>query len=438
MIFGRRKGDDDVDDEEEEEPEQVLFQGAQNGKEADLKGNAKLVQAGLVRAKELISEALARRAEMVRLDPKGKVAVSMFFVDGVVYPGAKMPVQAALAITQMLKLLAGLDIKERAKPQSGGIHAEYAEKKYLVRIDTQPVEGGAERLVGRIEDPKVRLEKAHEIGLNDEIRAKIRDYSSQRQGVILAVGPPMSGTSTTAIGIMRSVDAYMYSIFNLANLHGRDLAHVTDFKRNDDEALVAWITRAKRQEADVIFVDPLRDAETTKTVFEEAEDRAFVSEMHAKDSADAVLRLNAWLGDPKITAERLKLVISQKLIRKLCPDCRQAYRPNPKLLAKVGLPPETKVLYRVPRPVEKEDGTVEEPEECRKCNNLGYFGRMALFEAIELTDEMKALVARGADANAIKAQAKKEGMQIFQKDGLRAVAEGKTSLEELQRVFTQK
>lgn len=437
MIFGRRKGDDDIDDDEEE-PEQVLFQGAQNGKEADLKANAKLVQAGLVRAKELISEALARRAEMVRLEPKGKVAVSMYFVDGVVYPGAKMPVQAALAITQMLKLLAGLDIKERTQPQSGGIHAEYAEKKYLVRIDTQPMEGGAERLIARIEDPKVRLEKAQDIGISEEIRNKIREHSSNRQGVILAVGPPMSGTSTTAIGIMRSVDAYMYSIFNLADLQGRDLAHVTDFKRNDGEELVAWIMRAKRQEADVIFVDPLRDATTTRTIFEEAEDRAFVSEMQAKDAADAILRLNAWLGDPKLTAERLKFVLSQKLIRKLCPDCRQAYRPNPKLLAKVGLPPETKVLYRVPRPVEKEDGTVEEPEECRKCNNIGYFGRMALFEAIEFTDSMKALVASGADANAIKAQAKKEGMQIFQKDGLRAVAEGKTSLEELQRVFTQK
>ena len=160
----------------------------------------------------------------------------------------------------------------------------------------------------------------------------------------------MSGVSTTALGIMRSVDAYLYSIYNLADFSGRDLAHVTEFKRNEGENLVQWITRSKRQECDVMLVDPLREAETAKTIFDEADDRSFVTEMAAKDAADAVLRINAWLGDPKITADRLRLVISQKLIRKLCPECKQAYRPNPKLLAKVGLPPETKVLYRVPRP----------------------------------------------------------------------------------------
>ncbi|MCA9053381.1 MAG: Flp pilus assembly complex ATPase component TadA [Planctomycetaceae bacterium] len=437
IVIFRRRGNDEPEDDEEE-LEQVLFQGAVNGIDADLKANAKLVQVGLVRAKELVSEAMARRAEMIRVDTKGQAAMAVLFVDGVPYPAGKMPAQAALAITQMLKLLAGLDIKVRDKPQSGGIHAEYSEKKYVVKVDAVPAAGGPERLIVRIEDPKIRLEKPHEIGLNEALRGKIRDYTSEREGVVLAAGPPMSGVSTTAIGIMRSVDAYLYSIFNLADLGGRDLAHVTDFKRNEGENLVQWITRAKRQECDVIFVDPLRDAETTKTIFDEADDRSFVSETAAKDAADAITRVVAWIGDPKIVADRLKLVICQKLIRKLCPECRQAYRPNPKLIAKVGLPPETKVLYRVPRPVENEKGEVEEPDDCPKCGNIGYFGRMALFEAIEMTDEIKKLVVQGADATALKAAARGVGMQGFQKDGLAAVAEGKTSLEELQRVFSQK
>lgn len=437
MIF-RKRADDEKPDDEEEEIEQVLFQGAANGQVPDLKANAKLVQAGLVRAKELVSDAMSRRAEMIRLEPKDKVALATFFIDGVPYPAAKMPAQAGLAITQMLKLLAGLDIKVRNQPQSGGINGEYSEKKWLVRIDTTPVGGGAERLIVRIEDPKVKLEKPHEIGISDEIRLKIRDYTSERNGVVLAAGPPMSGVSTTALGILRSVDAYLYNIYNLADLKGRDLMHITTFARNEDESIVAWIARAKRQECDVMFVDPLRDAEFTKTIFEEAEERSFVSEITAKDAVDAIQRLNAWLGDPKITAQRLKMVVSQKLIRKLCPECKQAYRPNPKLLAKVGLPPETKVLYRVPRPVENEEGEMEEPDECLKCGNIGYFGRMALFEAIDLNEEMRKIVAAGGDAAAIKAQARKDGMQSFQKDGLRAVAEGHTSLEELQRVFTQK
>lgn len=436
MIFKRR--DDAANDDEEEELEQVLFQGAVNGKEADLKANAKLVQAGLVRAKELVSEALARRAEMIRVDTKGQAAMAALYVDGVAYPASKMPAQAALAITQMLKLLAGLDIKLRDKPQTGGINAEYGEKKWIVKIDTQPVAGGPERLVVRIDDPKVKLEKPEEIGLPTDIRKKVREYSSNRHGVILAAGLPMTGVSVTAMGLMRSVDAYLYSIYNLADFGGRDLAHVNTFKRNEDESIVAWITRSKRQECDVMIVDPLRDADFAKTIFDEADDRSFLSEMTAKDTADAVVRLTAWIGDPKIVADRLHLVVTPKLIRKLCPECKQAYRPNPKLLAKVGLPPETKVLYRVPRATENEKGEVEEPPECPKCGNIGYFGRMPLFEVLEVTEEMKALIASGADAAKLKAQAKKEGMPAFQKDGLAAVAEGKTSLEELQRVFQQK
>jgi type II secretory ATPase GspE/PulE/Tfp pilus assembly ATPase PilB-like protein len=430
--------DDDDDDEDEEEIEQVLFQGALNGVTPDLAANKKLVQAGLIRAKELVSEALSRRAEMIRVEPKGNVAMAMFYIDGMPFPAGKFPVQAGMAITQMLKLLAGLSIQERTKPQAGGINAEYVEKKYRVRVDSTPIQGGGEKLMVRIEDPTIKLEKAEEIGISESIRKKVRTYTSSRAGIVLAVGPPLSGVSTTGMGLMRSVDAYLYSIYNLADLGGRDLAHITEFKLNEDETISQCITRAKRNEADVMIVNPLRDAEFAKLIFEEADDRSFLTEMTAKDAADAIVRLNAFLGDPKLTADRLKLVVSQKMIRKLCPECRQAYRPNPKLLAKVGLPPETKVLYRVPRPVENEDGEIEEPDDCPKCQNLGYFGRMALFEEIELTDAVKQVVASGADAAAIKAAAKKEGMQTLQQDGLRAVASGKTALEELQRVFQQK
>lgn len=434
MIFRRRA---EVQEDEEEEIELVLFQGATNGTEADLKANAKLVHAGLVRAKEIVSDAMSRRAEMIRIDPKGKVAIAIYYVDGLATPAMKMTIQQAFAITQMLKLLAGLDIKERSKPQAGGIKAEYSEKKYILRIDSQPVPGagGAERLIVRVDDPTVRLEKAEDIGISDDIRQKVRDYSSERNGVILAVGPPMSGTSTTALGLMRSVDAYMYGIYNLADLKGRDLAHVTDFPANEGEAFNDRIIRARRQEPDVLLVDPIRDATVAKMIFEHAKNVAFVSEMPARDTADSIVRLNAWIGNPKITAGQLKLVVSQKLIRLLCTECKQAYKPNPKLIAKVGLPPETKVLYRVPRPTENEKGEMEDPPPCRRCGNVGYYGRMALFEAIEMTDGMKEVVSRGGDAAAIKAQAKKENMQSFQSDGLRAVAEGRVSLEELQRVF---
>jgi type II secretory ATPase GspE/PulE/Tfp pilus assembly ATPase PilB-like protein len=432
--FGRRNDDDDDDDDDdEEEMDFVLFQGALNGKNPDLSENTRLVQAGLVPAKRLVTEALSRRAEMIRLEPKGKVATASFFVDGVAYPGDRMPAPAGMAITQMLKLLAGLDIKEKTKPQAGGIKAEYDETPYEIRINTQPIKGGGERLIVRARNTNVQMETPKDLGFSDALVEKIRAIGSSKSGLILAAGSPFSGVTTVSLAIVRAIDAYLYSIFCLADLEGRDLAHINMFKWNEGDDFERTIQRAKRSDADVMYVDPLKTKEDARVVLENAGESAFIAEMPAKDAADAIARLCQLVGDPKLVAEHLKLIMSQKLIRLLCTKCRQAFRPNPKLLAKVGLPPETNVLYRPPRPDEDEEE--DEEDICPKCGGIGYYGRTGLMEVIEMTEGIKKIVLAGADPQAIRAQVRKEKMQSFQSDGMRVVAEGKTSLEELQRAF---
>lgn len=428
--FGRKKGSQNVE-EEEEEQEFVLFQGALNGQDADLAANARLAEAGLVPAKQLVSDALARRAETVRLEPKGKVAVSTFFVDGVPYPGVRMPAQAALAVTQMLKLLAGLDVRERSKPQSGGIRAEFAETPYELRVDSVPLKTGGERLTVRARNTKIRLETPDDLGFSSELKTKIRETAGEKEGLMLAAGPPGSGVTTTAIAIVRGIDAYVFSIVCLADLQGRDLPHVSVPDDPPTDTLEQRIARAKRAEGDVLFVDPIKSGETAKTLLNDSNDATIVAEMPAADAADAIVRLIAATKDPNLVADRLKLVLSQKLVRLLCTKCKHAYRPNPKLLAKVGLPPETSVLYRPPSASDED----AEEDVCSKCGGIGYFGRTGLIEAINVSDAVKQLIQKGADAKAIRVQARKESMQTFQSDGLRLVAEGMTSLEELQRAF---
>lgn len=438
VIFrrGRRDDDEDEDDEDdEEEREQVLFQGALNGNDPNLAANGRLVQAGLMPAKMLVSEALSRRAEMIRLEPKGKMAMAQFFVDGVPFPGPRMPAPAAMAITQMLKLLAGLNITDRTSAQAGGINSEYLEKKWIVRVNTYPLPGGAERLIIRCQDPKVKLESPEDLGFSEELRKRVRELTSKREGLFLAVGPPLSGTSTTCLGLLRCVDAYIYSVYSIASA-GKDMMHITDFETNPGDDFNTTVTRVARAEGDVLFVDPIGDAAYAKDVLEGSKKVAIVTEMQAKDAAHAILQLVQWTRDPQLITQQLKYVISQKLVRLLCTKCRQAFRPNPMLLQKLGLPPETKVLYRHPRPIEV-DGELEEPDPCNKCGNLGYFGRVALIEAIEMTDGIKQIVLNKGDVAAIKAQARKDGMPSFQSDGLRMVAMGKTSMEELQRAFKQ-
>jgi type IV pilus assembly protein PilB len=432
VIFGRGKN---VEEEEEDlEIEYVLFQGAQNGKDANLAANAKLARAGLIPAKEMLTDALLRRAETIRLDVKGNAAVITLLIDGVRYPGGRMPKQQALAVTQMLKLLAGLNVSQRKQPQSGGVKAELQKTAYMVNVESTPVADGTEQLTLRVTNLNNRLETPDDLGFTQEFRSKIREFTAQKKGLVLVCGPPHSGSSTTTFGVLRTIDAYMYTLYRFADIGDRELMHVVAFEAKPQEDLATTIKRCVRVEADVIYLDPISEAETARTVFSMYDQVSMLAEFVSKDAVQGLLQLNKWLKNPKLLATGLQAIISQKLIRLLCDKCKEPYRPNPKLVAKVGLPPETKVLYRPPQPIAEPQGG-EEFEPCQQCGEVGYFGRAGMYEMIEMTDSMQQLIAKGPSATDIKAQVRKEKMQTLQQDGLRLVAEGKTTLEELKRVF---
>ncbi|MEW4488591.1 ATPase, T2SS/T4P/T4SS family [Thalassoglobus sp. JC818] len=434
MIFGFGKGgrdkDDDEDDDDDDNLDFILFRGALNGVTPDLSANGRLVQAGLIPAKKMISEALARRAEMIRIEPKPKFAGVTFFVDGIPYPAAKMPPKAANAIVQMVKLLAGLDINERSKPQSGGINAEFEEVPHEVRIDITPSASG-EIMTLRAENIKNRLETPKELGFSEELQSTIRELGAKKTGLMLAVGPPMSGVTTTTVATLRGNDAYLLAIGSIADHHGRDIPHVQTFEMDEGGDLESSIRRTQRADIDILYVDPIQNQKQARTILEMSEKQAIITEMPAKDAADGIARLNTLVEQPKLVAEHLKLIVSPRLVRLLCPKCRQAYRPNPKLLERVKLPADTKVLYRAPRP----DAEDADEETCENCGGIGFRGRIGLIEAIAITDDFKKLILKGASTAEFRELARKQSVQSFQSDGLRLVSEGKTSLEELQRAF---
>jgi len=436
--FGRGKGKVEKDDDENEEEELVLFQGAMNGSNPDLSANPRLVQAGLLPTKQLVSDALAARADMIRLDPKGQVIASTVYIDGAPTAPTRLSSQQGLAVGQMLKLLAGLDIKVRGKPQAGAIKAEYQGKVFELRINSQPVDGGAERIILRIYDPKLVLEKPKELGFPDSLVEKVRAQGAERNGVVLAAGPPFSGLTTLKIGLVRCTDAYMYSIYCLDQMDGRELSYVKMFETLPGDDLTKTLQRALREDADVLCIEPMDDPAIALAALEFAAKAAIISDMHARDAADALVRLTQMTKNPKLIADQVKLVVSQMFIRQLCKKCRRAYRPNPMLLKKIGLPPETRVLYRpaIEGVQAKEDEESKEAADfCENCNGLGYFGKISLLEVIELTEGVRKVVLAQGDAKAIRAAARAEKMQSFQSEGLRAVLEGNTALEELQRAF---
>ena len=423
------------DSQEQPDVEQVLFQGPLFGRESNLKANAKLVQAALVPVKQMMSEALSRRAHTVLMEPReGRVSIR-FVIDGIPFPAAAVPGQKGVAMVQMLKLLAGLDPNDRKTAQAGGIKAEYDKLPFQLMVESVPAGGGAERVRIKIENRKVLRQKPSEVGLPESLKLKIRDFTSSRSGVILICGPPDSGVTTLSIVALHSVDPYLYSVYNLADMRGKELINVTEFKPEPGHDMELTFDRILRREADVLFLNPLTSPQDAQTIFQYSDRLSFIMEIPANTPIEAMQKLISWVGVDEVV-KGLKCILTQKLIRKLCDDCKQAFRPNPLLLKKLGLPPETSVLYRAPVPPPPEDVKAQTVEElCADCDGVPYHGRVAAFEMLEMTDTMKEVIAAGGDPEAIRRQMTADGQTTLQKDAIRLVAEGKTSLEEIQRTF---
>ncbi len=440
--FGKKKNQDVEDDDEEgvgEDVDFVLFQGALNGKEANLNANARLAQAGLIPAKEIITDAISRRCEQLRIEPKGERAVVQMMIDGVAHSGGRLSKPQGHAITQMMKLLAGLDVQQRQRSQAGGLRAELGGTKFVLQVQTAPLQTGGERLIVKIRNLALAPKTPEEVGFSRELKDRIRELTSERKGIFLVCGGPGSGVSTTMLGVLRSLDAYQFTVFTVGDTQGWELPNLTVPDRTEGEPLSTLFEKLIRSEADIIYVDPPRNAESAKLLLKFQNRTCFVAEFPAPDAINGIVQFANVAGDNRAAADGLVGTMSQRLIRTLCKDCRLAYRPNPKILAKIGLPPETKTLYRAPTaPPPGEGDKDSDPAgvpDCDTCGGTGYFGRTAMFELIEMTEGMRELVAAGKGAAELKAFSRKDNKQTLQQEGLRLVVEGKTSLEELQRAF---
>lgn len=429
------RGDDEDEDDDYEDMEQVLFQGAMFGREANLKQNPRLVKAALVLVKRMVSDALARRAHTILLEPaQGRVAIR-FVVDGIPYPAGVMPGQRGVAVIQMTKVLAGLNAQERAEAQSGGINAEYEGTKYELLTEFVPLKPGVERLRIRVENPKVTYLKPSSVGMPDDLVAKLRSFTEDSKGIVLTCGPPESGVTSLSIVTLHCIDPYLYSIYNMADVGNRELTNVVDYEPEEGHDLELSLDRMLRREADVVYMGKLTDPAVVQTMFEFADRLGFVGEISGRTPAEAIKQLIEWVGIDMV-AQHLKGIVTQKLIRTLCDDCKQAFRPNPQLVQRLSLPPETTVLYRAPSPPDPDDEDAPTIEElCEDCDGLPFHGRAAAFELLEMSEGMREVVMQGADPEQIRQQMATEQMRTLQRDAIRLVVEGKTALEEVQRSF---
>jgi type II secretory ATPase GspE/PulE/Tfp pilus assembly ATPase PilB-like protein len=269
-----------------------------------------------------------------------------------------------------------------------------------------------------------------QLGMRGKLRDTVRKIVSQPHGLFLVCGPTGSGKSTTLCACLFQIDRKQKNVITVEDPVEYHIDHVTQIEVNvkAGKTFANELRSILRQDPDVILIGEVRDEETAEIACKAAQTGHMVfSTVHSNDAVGAINRLVEYV-KPFQIASALSGILSQRLVRKLCPKCKIAYRPNPELLKKMNLPADKiKAFYRAPKADER-------PEPCENCSGTGYRGRTGVFELLVVNERLRELIRDGFNAEAVKQEAVKNGMVYLQHDGMRVVIEGNTSIDEIMRV----
>ena len=408
----------------------IQFVGKSRTGEEDM-GRVRNVEksGGYLAAKELVYDAIIRRATDVHLEPHATQLSVRYRIDGIMHNSDPFPRDVGDAIINVMKVLCNLDITERRKPQDGSFGARLEGRELDFRVATAGSVAG-EKLVMRILDRDSAVIDLENLGMGKKMRDRVRGVATQPQGMFIVCGPTGAGKSTTLYACLRQIDAFQSNIITLEDPVEYQLNNVTQ-QEIDTKAGMSFAKALRsvlRQDPDVIMIGEIRDGETAGISMQAATTGHMVfSTLHANDTITALYRLIDLGVETYMLSTALSALMSQRLVRVLCDECKQPYRPKPEFLRKANLPADKiDVFYRPP----------DRPEKvCRRCGGTGYFGRVGIFEFLVITDHMRDLIREKASVNAIKAEARKSGMLYLQEEGLKKVIRGATSIQELMRVI---
>jgi type II secretory ATPase GspE/PulE/Tfp pilus assembly ATPase PilB-like protein len=250
--------------------------------------------------------------------------------------------------------------------------------------------------------------------------------------MFIVCGPTGAGKSTTLYACLSEIDRYQKNVITVENPVEYHIDNVTQIEINPKagKTIASELRSILRQDPDVIYIGEVRDKETAEIACQAAQTGHFVfTTLHANDTTTAILRLLNLDIEPFMVASSLTAILSQRLVRVLCPKCKVAYRPNPEVLRRANLPAD-RPLYRPPKEEERD----EEAGVCSHCGGTGYRGRTGIFELLLVNDKLRDLIKANPNIDQIRETAMRQGLVLLAQDGMRVVLEGQTSVEELQRV----
>ena len=371
----------------------------------------------------VMADAVRRGASDVHFEPRGQDMRVRFRVDGVVFDSTTVPRHLVAGLVSRIKIMAELDIAEKRLPQDGRIGLSVDGNYVDLRVATLPVVRG-EAVVMRILDARTLVMTLDSLGMEADARKRFESAIAGTHGAILVTGPTGSGKTTTLYAALTELNTPNRTIITVEDPVEYELEGVKQVQVNPRTGLTfaSGLRAMVRADPDVIMVGEVRDTETAQIATESAlTGHLVLTTLHANDAPLAAARLIDMGIEPFLVTSSVECVVAQRLIRRLC-ECKQPVKLTRARLAENG--------FDVARGL-----TAFEPGGCVRCGHSGYKGRTGLYEVMPMTDSLRKLILDGAGHDAVRAQARADGMRTLHEDGLEKVREGITSVPEVLRVL---
>ncbi len=407
----------------DEEEEAALEQDVSEELSIDDKPAVQLVN-------QVINNAIKAGASDIHIEALEKYMRVRFRIDGVLQEIMQNPIKLFPSVVSRVKVLGGMDIAEKRIPQDGRATVRFEDRVLDLRIATMPTVFG-EKIVLRILERTTGVVKLKDLHFSERQAERFNKAIHMPYGFVLVTGPTGSGKSTTLYAVLDEISRIEMNTITLEDPVERRMAGINQVQMNNRAGMTfaAALRSVLRSDPDIVMVGEIRDSETAKIAIEAAlTGHMVLSTLHTNDAPGAVTRLDEMGVEPFLTASSLVGVLAQRLVRKLCPKCKEEYKISREELLKIIPDLDTNEYPQ-------EEFTLYRPKGCITCNNTGYKGREAVFEFLTVTEEMKRLILDRATVSEVKELAMKQGMYTLKQEGIHKAMRGRTSLEEVMRVI---